>query len=418
MLKKNDKYMSRPKGSTNKSKSPKTRLETINFDKQLQNAPVNKVSNFGWINYGERNSYPYLLENLYNTSVTHRSCIDFAVNAIVGEGVDFEAMEIDSNDLQAPNYYTSWNQFIRQLAFDWCLFNAFSFQVIKNRDNSTYSFFHQPVETVRLEEMDADGVINGAYLCKDWTNSNKYGTVRLPMFGFQSEARIPMGQPFLFYHSGYNVSSPYYGAPIYGSALNVIQAEAQYQTFDLKTVTNGFTPSGALVLPDVETEEEKQAIIRRITEMFTGAENASNIMVSFRSSVEDNPVQFTPFQQNSDGVDLYQQANERTVSRLIAAHRIPSKALIGYSLDNLGFSNSAEYLESAFALYNVNVANANRQEIVNVINQAFKANGVDVELKLKPLRYSLDSTQNTTDNTESADPVSEDEATERTNNTI
>jgi hypothetical protein len=130
-------------------------------------------------------------------------------------------------------------------------------------------------------------------------------------------------------------------------------------------------------------------------------------------------VQFTPFQQDSKGVDLYEQANERTVSRLIAAHRIPSKALIGYSLDNLGFSNSAEYLESAFALYNTNVANANRQEIVSVINQAFRANGVNVELKLKPLRYNLDSnTQISPDKTESAEPVSEDEATERENNTL
>ena len=105
----------------------------------------------------------------------------------------------------------------------------------------------------------------------------------------------------------------------------------------------------------------------------------------------------------------------------MAAHRITSKSLIGFPADNTGFSNSGEYMEEAFRLYNVNVANNNRREILDVVNTMFKANGVDVEIVLKPLRYSADNVNedkvNTNDNS-NGDTSTEETATERENNTI
>ena len=153
--------------------------------------------------------------------------------------------------------------------------------------------------------------------------------------------------------------------------------------------------------------------------MFTGAENANSLLISFRTNIEDNPVVYTPFVANSDTVNIYADSNERTIARIMVAHKIPSKALIGYSLDDTGFSNSGEFLESAFALYNVNVANSARNEIVSVINHAFRANGVETEIVLKPLRYKFDdnSTVNSTVSNE-GEETTDDTATERKDNTI
>ena len=408
----------RPVGSTKKSNILGNGVYTMNFEKQIQNAPINRLnSQYGIINFGLKNDYPYRLIDLYNTSVTHRACVDFSANAIVGDGISWDEMKLKNGDIPNPNYYMSWNDFIRALAFDYSLYSSFAFQVIKNKDDATYSFFPQPMETVRLEEMDEDGVINNAYLCKDWTATGKYPPIKIPMFGFQDDREIPKGEPHLFYYKRYNPVNAYYGLPVYSSALNAIQAEAQFQTYDLRSVVNGFTPIGAITLPNAETDEERKAIIDNITRMFTGAEQANQIVITFRNNIEDKPIEFTPFQQTTNHVNLYAESNERTINRIMAAHRIPSKALIGYPADKLGFSDSGQYMEEAFRLYNVNVANNNRREILDVINTLFKANGVDVEISLKPLRYSTEN-QTDTKNNSNGETTTENEVEERKDNSI
>lgn len=409
--------MPRTKGAINKPKN--TSLRVLNFDKQIENAPIiKKNQQYNIIQYGSKNLYPFDLISLYNTSVTMKACVDFATNAIVGEGVDIEAMKLKDSDLQNPNYYTGWNEFIRALAFDFTLYSAFAFQIIKNKDGKTYSFFHQPIETIRLEEMDEDGVINNAYLCKDWSVPSKYPPIKIPMFGFQDDREIPSGVPYLFYHRQYNPVNFYYGLPSFSSAINCIQAEAQFQIWDLKNVTNGFTPVGALTIPNVETDEERQAVINNIQRLFTGAENSNSLIITFRDNIEDKPIEYTPFVQSSNNVNLYADANERTVNRIMAAFKIPSKALIGFPADNTGFSDSGAYLESAFALYNVNVANNNRKEILDVINNMLKMNGVDTQLVLKPLNYRITDSQTASTNNIQTETKTEDEVDERENNSI
>ena len=127
--------MSRPVGSKNKPKNTfKGGVNIMNFEKQIQNAPITKPNaQYGIINFGLRNDYPYKLIDLYNTSVTHRACIDYACSAIVGEGVDWDAMKMKNGDIPNPNYGMSWNDFIRALAFDYCLYSSFAFQIIKNK---------------------------------------------------------------------------------------------------------------------------------------------------------------------------------------------------------------------------------------------------------------------------------------------
>jgi len=421
--------MSRPKGSLNKSTIIKMQQQAskgggvsiMHFDKQIENsAVVRPNAQYGIMNWGSDNLYPYKLINLYNTSVTHKACADFSTNAIVGEGMDWETMQIKNGDIPNPNYSMGWNEFIRALAFDFSLYSSFAFQVIRNRDGKTYSFFPQPMETIRVEEADEDGVINNAYLCKDWSATGKYPPVKIPMFGFQSEKEIPMGVPHLFYHRQYNPVNFYYGLAIYSSCINAIQAEAQYQTFDLKNIVNGFTPVGCLTLPEVETDEERNAIIKNITSMFSGAENSNALMITFRNNIEDKGVEFVPFTQKSQSADLYANANERTINRIMAGWKIPSKALIGYPADNTGFSDSGAYMESAYALYNVNVANNARREILDVINQLFQMNNVDIEIVLKPLRYKIDDAQTTlpTQNKPEGEGKDEDDVEEREDNTI
>lgn len=414
----------RPVGSKNKVHlSTKKNVAVLNFDKDIKNSPITKKNQlYDIIQYGSDNCYPYKILDLFNTSITMRSCVEFATNAIIGDGIDFNKVNIE--DAPNPNYFTGWNQFLQQLAFDFVMYDAFSFQIVKNKDGKTYSFFHQPIETVRLEEMDEDGISNFAYLCRDWSAPSKYPPVKVPLFGFQDEKEIPMGEVYLFYHRRYNPINAYYGIPSYTSGLNCIASEAAYQQYDLRAISNGFVATGAITLPGVETDEERNQIITNITNMFTGEDQANSLLIQFRNNDEDRGIEYVPFAAPNSHVDLYESANERTTNRIMAAFKIPTKALIGYPADTTGFSDSGAYLEAAFKLYEINVARQNRNEILDVINQLFAMNGVDVEIVLKPLNYNFDLDEETPTNDDvseeektTQDGVTDDTATERENNT-
>nr|DAH91185.1 MAG TPA: hypothetical protein [Bacteriophage sp.] len=63
--------------------------------------------------------------------------------------------------------------------------------------------------------------------------------------------------------------------------------------------------------------------------MFQGSDNANNIMITFKNHNEENPVTFQSFDKTSDSVNLFNDNNERTVNRILAAHRISNRSLIG-----------------------------------------------------------------------------------------
>lgn len=384
--------MARPLGSKNKPKNSNS-IATIQLTKQFENAPKISKSSYSWIKWGELNSYPYDLLSLYNTSVSHRACIDFAVNAICGQGIDYDSLNVSSDALLTPNPNMSWDAFARALAFDFCMYNAFAFQIIKNKDNKTFSFFPQPFDSIRFGEMDDEGRIATAYLCSDWTSVAKYPPIEIKVF--DSNENIPIGERRLFVYKRYNPMNNYYPLPPYSSGINAIQAEAQFQIYDFKNIVNGFTPSGAITLPNVETDEERRKILNEIQRMFTGAENANSVIVTFRNNIDDEPITFTSFAQTNEKVDLYSESNNRTINRIMAAHKIPSKALMGYPADDTGFSDSGAYMQAAFNLYNTNVAEANRREIEDNINYLFALNGIDVTIEFKPLKYLIteDATQ-------------------------
>ena len=400
----------RPKGSKNKPKSEKLSSSTysIKFEKQILGTPIMRQNmSDGIINWGVRNDYPLRLDELYIGSVTHKSCIDFAVNAIVGGGVEVDI------EVPQPNYHTSWNEFIRAITFDYCLYGGFAFQIIKNKDGKTYSFFNQPFETVRMEPMDEDGVIAYCQVSADWTAKQKYPPVRIPIFGFQEDEEIKQGQVYMFVYVSPNPISPYYPIPSYIAGIKAIQAEVEYQNYDLKSIMNGFVGAGSISLPPVGSEQQKQAIINNIQSMFTGSDNANSLLVFFREDSEDTPVEFTPFSSNGGMVDLYEAANERTVNRIIESHKISSKGLIGLPMDNSGFSDSGALMQAAYDVYNTNVASSARVVILSAINNLFALNGVDVEISLKPLSYITTSSV-----TGDFEPQDEEEVTEREENTI
>ena len=416
--------MGRPKGSKNKPKIELTKRKdgsaviTIKMEKQVEGMPINRNSNQGFIKWGIRNDYPQRLSDLYYNSVTHKSCVDFAVTAILGDGIDYEAMMSNDSEL-VPNYQYSWDELLERISLDYVLYGTFALQIIKNRDDKTYSFFHQPMGDVRFSPRNEDGVIESYWVSSDWTQTGLYPPVELKSFAFQEEEEIKGGQAYLYVYEGYSPDIAMYPVPNYVSALKPIQTEIELERYDLRSVTNNFSASGILTLNRVDDEQDRNMLIQNIQAMFTGADNANSLIINFKNNDEEEPATFVKIDKDSgNNVNLFEQSNERIIAKIIAAHKISNKALIGYEADSAMLGGEGNILNIAFNLYNKTVANKLRRNIVNTVNRALAMNGVETKIVLKPLQFNITETTDTSSNNTVIDDKNEDteKATSENNN--
>lgn len=381
--------MSRPVGSKNKPKvSMGSGVFLTNLEKQIEGSAITRKNALGWVNWGVRNNYPNLLLDLYNQSPTHRSAVNFAVMSILGNGVDYEQMGINGDEI-VPNYSQSWDEIIKSLALDYIIYGSYAIQIIQNKDGKTFSFWHMPLDKVRWSEYDEDGQITSYWICQDWTATGQFPPFQIEAFDMRDDFKIERGKPYLYVYRTYSPAMTYYTQPHYQAAIKAIQSEIEYVTYDLKNIVNGFAPAGVLTLPEVETDEERQAVIKNVTKMFQGSENANSVMITFRSNIEDKGVEYVPFQTNKGSFNFYADANQRTINRILEAHQIPNAALIGHpDISNSGFASEADKLEVSYQLYNKLTGNYNRMAVIKTLNQMLKMNGVDTEIIMKPLSFN------------------------------
>lgn len=358
----------------------------LNFDKQIPNTPVVKDSSQGYLKYGRRNDYPTLITQLYFNSITHRACVDFTVNAICGEGVDYEAMGLDINN--QPNYEYPWDTLIKRIALDMVLYNGFAMLICKNNDGNTYSFYHQPFADVRICPPNEEGEIYQYMTCTDWTSGiAKRKTYQ--SFSFIESRDIEKGEWYLYYFAEYSPEVPYYPIPSYVTALKAIQTEEQLIRYDLRSTLNNFSASGILTLNRVDDEEEKQMLIDNIQRMFTGSDNANSLIINFKDNDEQEPASFTKIDKSDSDVNIFSDCNDRTVDRIVAAHRIPSKALIGHPTQSASLGGDGNILNVSYNLFNRTVATELRNTILSSINSALALNGYDIKIKMKPLTFNI-----------------------------
>lgn len=407
--------MPRQKGSKNKIKNTGNSMVITKLDKHIEGSPITKVTPNSWVNWGVKNNYPNMLLDLYNQSTTHKACINFAVQSILGNGVDFEAMKLAGDEV-VPNMNQTWDDIIRSLALDYALYGSYAIEAIMNKDGKTFSFFHIPLEKVRWGEYDPEnGNINSFFICSDWTAWSTYGVTEVE--AMNHDTKFEKGKPYLFVYRTYSPAMTYYTSPLYSAGIKAVQSEIEFINYDLRSSVNGFVPAGMLRLNAVESDEERQAIIANITSMFTGTNNANSLMISFRSNPDEEDPSFIPFTANATNVNLYDASNERTVKRILAAHQIPNASLIGLpDIGSTGFASEADKLETAYQLYNKLTGNNNRMAIVRTLNQMFKLNGIETEIVMKPLSFKdFDNDADVKERTDSVD-VDDNEVPDEENN--
>lgn len=316
-----------------------------------------------WVKFDYDNLYPERVLEIVNQSPLQKSILESKKTYILGAGLD----KTEEN-IYTPNMFESWQDLIEKCANDFVYLNAMAVQVILNESGNRFSFYHQPVDQVRLGNYNEQNFIEKAYLCTDWRKAQKNkNVVEIPMFGSEQPKK---GKAYLLYFRPEQVGQYYYAIPEYMSASNYIMADGALSQYYNNYIHNNFSANLAIRFPIEPSEEKKEELYENLRKSFGGAENAGNILLLFGENgvvPEINAIE-------NVNADLYNSVMDIIKLALVSANRLTSPILAGI-VTSTGFSSKSDEMIAAYTLYKLTVINTERQFILKCFNKLLEMNG-------------------------------------------
>ena len=305
----------------------KLKFANITKDNQARIDIFEKKTNT-YVKFGQYNSFPNDLIELYNNSSIHNTCINAIVDGIVGEGLTADPEYVLDS---ANSTSESWNDIFKKVAQDYKLYGGFAMEVIWNKSRTRIAeVYHIDFSWLRAKEKDYRGRIPGYYVSDEWATDYRYGQAPiddmpyLPMYNPKTNVDEPKQ---LYVFNPYRPGQKYYPLPDYVGALRVIDLDTEVDNFHINNITNGLAPSLMVTTFTNANEEEREAIERMLKLQYSGTNNAGNLMYIDVDSPENAP-KIEPIPQN--GADGYYVAiNDMVTQKILTAHRITSPMILG-----------------------------------------------------------------------------------------
>jgi len=332
-------------------------------DMSVQRPKIDKAAK-SYVKFGGTNQFPNELLTLAKESPLQSAILNNQF--IYSMGAGFEEW---TGEIFTPNLSYNWEELTRRCMRDYIYLQAFAVQIVLNENGKTYSFYHQPIDQVRLGNYNEFNIIDTAYICTSWKSATSKNIVEIPMWGSES---IQKGKSYLMYFKDYDLDELYYPIPKWYSSANWILADILLSKYYVNTVGNGFTPSTVITYPNEMDNDKKAELYDMFKSCFSGVENASDIIILFGENGEKPEI--TPLNA-SNNADLYQDFSNEVLSKIISGNRLPSPTLAGISSpSNLG--GASNELLTAYSQYKLTVIHDLRKFVLTHINGLLKLNGL------------------------------------------
>ena len=331
-----------------------------------------------YIKWGNDNTYPDYLIELYNHSSTHAACVNAIVEAVKGEGLTSDK----EFALERANKYESWNDVYNKVALDYKLFGGFSLEIIWSKDRERIAeVYHVDFSYLRAAQKDHHNICPGYYIYNDWAKTHRMNNIVdiddipfLPIYNPNTKFDEPKQ---IYVHQPYSPGKQYYPYPDYSSGTKVVDLDQEVDNFHINNIKNGLTPSLSITTFTNATDDERQAIEQMLRDQYSGTNNAGNLMYIDVDDPANAPV-ITPINQNG-GDTYYTTVNDMVVQKILTAHRITSPALLGIK-ENTGLGNNADELETAYRLFLNTVVLPFQQSILSCFETILGYNYDDITL--------------------------------------
>lgn len=322
----------------------------------------------GLVSFGRKNDYPQYLVNLNSKSPVNGAIIDSTVTYICGKGV--KNLGGGGGFVGVPNVEETWDDLIEKVARDYKTFGGFYLQVIKNKDSSTVSIYHQDFTTVRLQKVTETGDPALWTLANDWPRSDKKKQVR-DLEAWAGIDAMKNGKRYLFHYWDYIPGLFFYSLPDYHAAEQYIKADGSLAEFYNNSIDNGFIPSVVISMPSNPAQEVKDAFQVDMERAFSGAKGAASIVVVWGEGADVKP-EITPYSASANA-NVYNDVEKIVFQKIMTANRLTSPTLAGVSGSG-NLSGNASEIVDAYILYNYTVIEKKRAKILSQLNIFTKIN--------------------------------------------
>ena len=310
--------------------------------------PVERfVSGKDLVEWGNRNSYPDYLLDLYNNVPTLRSIINGNIDFVTGDDVSILPLTDNLPNGQMNNRGDNIREQIKDIAKDYEIYGGFALQIIRNLIGMVAEVYYIDMRYLRTNK---EG--NVFYYCEDWSKSGKKDVIVYPAFmpnlkwdTLDDEQRNRNASSILYVK---NVHTQVYPAPLYAASIKACEIERLIDDFHINSLQNQFVSSAIINFNNGDPGDEmKKEIEDAINEKFAGAANGGRIMLSFNKNKE-SATDIVEFEVKDFG-ERYKALSEHSRQQIFTAFRA-NPNLFGIPTEGNGFANE-QYAES-FKLYN------------------------------------------------------------------
>ncbi len=310
--------------------------------------PVERfVSGKDLVEWGNRNSYPDYLLDLYNNVPTLRSIINGNIDFITGDDVSIRPLTDNLPNGQMNNRGDYIREQVKDIAKDYEIYGGFALQIIRNLIGMVAEVYYIDMRFLRTNK---EG--NVFYYCEDWTKSVRKDVIVYPAFmpnlnwdALDDEARNRNASSILYVK---NVHTQVYPAPLYAASIKACEIERLIDDFHLSDINNHFVSSAIINFNNgIPDDEVKEQIEREFTEKFCGASNGGRTAFSWNPNKE-SATDIVEFEVKDFG-ERYKTLSDHSRQQIFTAFRA-NPNLFGIPTEGNGFANE-QYAES-FKLYN------------------------------------------------------------------
>jgi hypothetical protein len=291
-----------------------------------------------WVLNGEKNSFPQYVIDRKIGSPTNSAILEVFCELLFGKGIGING-ELETYE-ELLQIFTKSD--IRKCLDDYLTFGYCFIEIIRGRQVEGISrrvakMKHLPAEKIGRDKMDSKGVINGAWYCYDWTNTNKYKPEFIPEFqGVLNNSKmvlsvVPSQQ-----------GQDYFALPKYISGLHYAELEEEIANYCINHIKNGLSFGYIINFNNGSqlTPEQKDDVERMIKKKLAGSNNAGKFILSFNDS-KDGEVTVVPLEVN-DAHSQWEFLTKEARQQIITAHGAYPN-LFGINSGN-GFANNAELI--------------------------------------------------------------------------
>jgi len=334
--------------------------------------PVERfVSGKDLVEWGNRNSYPDYLLDLYNNVPTLRSIINGNIDFITGNDVSIRPLTDNLPNGQMNNRGDNIREQIKDVAKDYEIYGGFALQIIRNLIGMVAEVYYIDMRYLRTNK---EG--NVFYYCEDWSKSGKKDVIVYPAYmpnlnwdTLDDEQRNRNASSILYVK---NVHTQVYPAPLYAASIKACEIERLIDDFHINSLQNQFVSSAIINFNNGDPGDEmKKEIEDAINEKFAGAANGGRIMLSFNKNKE-SATDIVEFEVKDFG-ERYKALSEHSRQQIFTAFRA-NPNLFGIPTEGNGFANE-QYAES-FKLYNRTQIQPVQRMIADTYDKIYSTKGV------------------------------------------